>query len=124
MLTAAGYEPGHGRRFRWREICQAWGADPASERAKEARARTQLLEFDLREKEKTLVPMSEVETMLGAILLPIKQRFDCLASECCALANPCDPVHARIELERWADTAKAIVTRHLPQVIRDHPEDM
>lgn len=100
-LNAAGIPIGDGELYTVAQIHSALMGSLESERIRETRARADLLELERSEKQRDLVPMGEVDTILVSTHLPIRQRLMALPSEAAARCNPTDPQIAREALDRW-----------------------
>ena len=98
-----------------KQIFTALAGDLKTERIRETRARADLLERERREKDRELVPLAEVLSMVNSSHLPIRQRLNSLPSEMCKRANPGDPQLAHDALQRWVDESLPLIREGLPQ---------
>lgn len=108
----------------YREHRRSWkpkpdaGPDSLDEaRRQECIERTAMLRLQRLEKERILVNLSEVQTMLRDSLLPIRQRLLALPTEADTRCNPTDPAHARAALQIWVDSALTRIREAVAEVV-------
>ena len=104
-----------GTRHSLADIYRALSGDLHAERTRETRARADLLELERREKERDLVSLAEVQTLMRDILLPVRQRLLALPSEAATRVNPTDPQMARDALQAWVDAALPAIRKGMPK---------
>jgi hypothetical protein len=92
-----------------RQIYTAMTSAKEAAQAREAAARAEKIERENRIEDGGIMERATVDRYLREILGPVSQRFDSLASECCALCNPTDPAFARTALESWAAQARVLI---------------
>jgi hypothetical protein len=97
-------------------VFKAYNSELATERAKEVAARRGLLEHKLKRLKSDTMNAEEVRDYMRNVLLPVRQRFMALPSECASMTNPTDPVFSHAALKDW-------VSRSLG-IIRDEISDM
>lgn len=114
LMVVGGFKVGRGKKFRWRDILRSTAADPRIERAKESRARRELLELEFGERRNELISTDEAMLIWGKVLLVVRQRLASLPHEAAAPANPTDPAHAFKALTEWADSSARQIDQHLP----------
>ncbi len=97
-------------------IFRALAGDDKQARARRENAQAEMIESKLQERRGSLIAKELVQTSVRNVCLPVRQRLNCLASECAHLCNPADPAHAMAVLAEW-------VKRSLP-VIREEKEKL
>jgi hypothetical protein len=131
-IAKAGLEPvirGGHKCYRKIEVEKATESRASiSDELRAARLRIELaeatrMERDNLEADRELIRMDEAQAMFSASMLPIRQRFLSLASECCSLTNPTDPAFAFRALDNWATQAMRLVSEKLPQVKAGEAEE-
>jgi hypothetical protein len=91
-------------------------AEQIRQQTRESKERADLLAMERSQLSGTLVPMSEVQEMYSVTLLPIRQAFLSLPSECSSKTNPTDPRFAQSALQTWVDSrALPMIREQLPK---------
>ena len=111
-----------GRTYTTREIDSAIHGDIDAERLRETRARADLLEIDRRERERELMPRSEVEGYFAECWLPIRQHLMGLP-QLASRVNPTDPEFARPQLKNWMDSVLQMSKLEVEKIAREKQQE-
>jgi hypothetical protein len=92
-------------------------AEQIRQQTRESQARADILEMERQEKRGITVTLEEVQAMYAQVLLPVRQAFLSMPSECASKCNPTDPAHAQAALQAWVDgRAFPMIREQLPKI--------
>lgn len=102
-LRQSGLATPKGRRFTPKEVLKAVRCPLEVERARESKARADLLELKRRATERDLLPAKEVDAYLAQVLTMVRQAVSKLPDAMAEKTNPQDPTHSRAALSVWLE---------------------
>ena len=106
-LARAGVKVGRGKRYTLRQLHTAAVGDFKYERTRSERAKADLAEMEIKEKEQSLVQLEDARKMMVDGTHCWRVRVLELPNTMADKVNPADPEHARRQLTDWVDQSLA-----------------